>query len=236
MPFGLHLGQSGSIGSNTFDQISQASSPEELNRIYAFINTGKQDGSNDQARALISKRMQAFEAEKKQEDAANQLIEKQKNDVFALQSGYTKTADDLTANLDSNRMRQTDSIANVARNNLAQQLNQNRTQANQRGLLYSGVKSGHDATDIGNYSQAVGVGKQAVFDKTNAEIEGYRNAAAQSGLEGANNQLQMAQQKQGMYDKQYEQAINRQKQNQSGWAGLSQGVGGLFGSVLGRGK
>lgn len=115
---------------------------------------------------------------------------------------------------------------NNARNQMAQKLNDVKTSANQRGLLYSGLKQGQEA-QVGGQT-ATGLAN------TRANINtGTQNMSNQMNQNATQFGLGVQQQQQQMNDYNYQQQLGQQQQKQAAAQGFLGGVGKMVGAAAG---
>lgn len=146
-------------------------------------------------------------------------------DLEALKNKQAKAAADFRANQKGMQEEQDRVSRMTARQELAQSLNQNRSAANSRGLLYSGLKQ---RADVGAEQGAVGQIAQDSAQNAatlEAQAQGLEDQAANTGIA-----LQNA--RQGIADTEYSTALaNRQARNEA-IGGITSGLGQLGGAYI----
>lgn len=142
----------------------------------------------------------------------------------ALQGQY-----DLQYGLDNQRGQMLSQYESGARQNLAKSLADNRTGANNRGLLYSGIKQGSDADAYGSVASQMANYTGQVNNSQDDQLDQYKGQQAIRGLDryqlasdAASSDYRTALQRR-------QTALQQQAQNQGSWAS----IGGAIGSVGG---
>ena len=176
------------LNRSIFDEIN-AADENNLGRLEQFAGTGDQDESNDRARAAIAARRAAFEAERRNKAQQEQTQK------------FTANAKQFREGLPEYQNRAYNQVADVARRNLAQSMAGVKQNYNNRGLLYSGLKQGQEAS---NYAQTAAGLSQA--------RAGINQGSEQSARDME--QRALAGEFKSAEDMQAQQAIQMERQNE----------------------
>lgn len=142
--------------------------------------------------------------------------------LIAQRNAVANNADQFQQNLGDYKQGQINQVGEQGRQQLAQQINDLNTQANQRGLLYSGLRQGQEASTRAGAanstaSQASAINRRA--DQQNMTMQGQ---SVKAGLD-----LNAAQ------DERARNVYNLGLEQQEQRGGLLKGIGGAVGSVAG---
>lgn len=145
----------------------------------------------------------------------------------ALRDQQLNQAKDFRAGLPQYQENQFNAAADASRRQLAGDISGVRKSANQRGMLYSGLRQGAEAAAGGNAAAALAKRRVAINQESGERADALDNQALQSGMA-----VQQLEQKR--LDTAYERALDRQKQKQAGLGSIAGGFGGIMGGLGGK--
>lgn len=211
---------------------------DKLQKILA--EAGKQGGFN--AEQMKGAQQNAAEMYKgaegaHQQDKANKDAQDAAKAAADKQSAYAQSlsdqADQFHKGMGSYIGGQVDNAQNVARGKLQGDLQQNKEDASKRGLLYSGVKAGTDASAKSYQSGQLASQIQGINNEANSQADAKDKmaGAARSGADAS--QLSNTQNQISQNQSTYQQALQQQQNQNNFWQSLLGGVGKVGGAIAG---
>jgi hypothetical protein len=209
----------------TIAEIMGAGDEGSLARLEQFVGTGEQGVDNNYARQVIQQRRSQMAAQKQ----AQEEMERSNQ----LRGQLTKQAQDYRAALPGLQNQMMDSASDDARRGLSSQMTGIKKAANQRGLLYSGLRAGSEAQAAGEASSGLAQERARINEQTQGQADAYDRMAAQGNLAHQEMGLQDAQRKQKGQDDAYQQAIARRRGDATAMQAGMQAAGQVGGAALG---
>lgn len=168
----------------------------------------------------------------------NQLnLQKQSQDQANKQSAYADSlqqqSDKFRGDLGKYTGDQIDNAQNISRRNLNTDKQQVKENSNSRGLLYSGVKAGDDASAEGYESANLGKQIQGINTNANNQANAKDQFASMAKAGADQSQIAVQQQQARQNETAYQQALQQQQSQNNFWQSLLGGVGSFVGGGLG---
>lgn len=217
------------IGKNTFDELYDAKTMADLDRLDAFSRGGDQDDSNNQLRSELARKREQLKSQLENEQRMKEETER----ANQIRGQLTQQATDYRSKLPQLQQQMFNPVADQSRRELGQQMRGINTVSNQRGLLYSGMRKGAQAEARGNMSAGLAAKRAQINANTTAQADAYDQAAVGGNREAQDMAMQQAQQKQQRNDQNYAQALERRKQRMGQTMGMANAAGQSVGSVAG---
>lgn len=147
------------------------------------------------------------------------------SELEALKSKQQKAASDFRANMAGMQAEQDRASRMTARQELAKQMNDIRSGASSRGLLYSGLKQSDEAKAAQGAAQNIAAQSAQTRAGLEDQARALEDQAAATGIS-----LQMN--KQGIANDAFAQALANRQQRSQALGAIGQGVGQLGGTYL----
>lgn len=192
----------------TLTQIQQTGDEGTLNRILGFVGTGDQSSENVQARNAIEAKLKALQAQRAQAQLSKEAQEYRANIPAFTQNAFSKVADET-------------------RRGLAENLAGQKSDYNKKGLLYSGLKQGADASARGQAAAGLSQARASINQGAEQQARAMEQAAAQGTIGSQQSQV-------GADQDAYAKAMENAQRRRQTIAAAGQAIGQLGGGVIGK--
>lgn len=191
--------------------------------------------SSNDIQSQLSKIQTAFDQSKaynNQQDLNYQAQQQAtKQSIYA--QGLQDQANKFRANLPNYTGDQINNAQNVSKRNLNTDQQQVKNDASARGLLYSGVKAGNDASAAGYESGQLGSQIQSINKNANEQANAQDNLAAQASAGADAATIGVQQNTINQNETAYQQALQQQQTQNNFWTSLMGGIGAITGTATG---
>lgn len=149
------------------------------------------------------------------------------------QDNLTKIANDYRTSIPTLQQKQGSILENQSRSSLASAIADNRSNFNDRGFLYSGMKQGADVASAQNEASNLAGEKQDLNTQLLGNANDLDQSAINSGLQIAGVQSNISGAAQGLSDDTLSLALKNMQAKSNSYSDIGSGLGSAIGSLVG---